>query len=115
MEVLKDFATLQTGLNVRDHLFTKLPVPKSDFTGQTIIVSGASSGLGLETARHLVRLKAEHIILAVRSEAKGAIRAALVPFQSGFSTLLATTLYCLSPPEQTQSSVGSTALFKMPP
>lgn len=49
----------------------KLPYPEHDFSGQTIIVTGANVGLGLEAARHFVRLNAEKVILAVRSVAKG--------------------------------------------
>ena len=45
--------------------------PTTSFSGQTIIVTGASAGLGLEATRHLVRLGAEKVILAVRNEAKG--------------------------------------------
>lgn len=46
--------------------------PTKKFTGQTIIVTGSNVGLGLEAARHLVRLDAAKVILAVRSLEKGA-------------------------------------------
>jgi retinol dehydrogenase-12 len=52
-------------------LFVKLPKPTKDFSGQTIIVTGSNTGLGLEAARHLSRLNATLIILAVRNQAKG--------------------------------------------
>lgn len=45
--------------------------PTNDFTGQTVVVTGSNTGLGLETARHLVRLNAEKVILAVRNLEKG--------------------------------------------
>jgi NAD(P)-dependent dehydrogenase (short-subunit alcohol dehydrogenase family) len=51
--------------------FERIPTPTSDFSGQTIIITGSNTGLGLETARHLLRLKAAKVILAVRSLAKG--------------------------------------------
>lgn len=51
--------------------FERIPAPTSDFSGQTIIVTGSNTGLGLEAARHLLRLKASKVILAVRSVAKG--------------------------------------------
>ena len=52
-------------------LFVTLPKPTKDFTGQTVIVTGSNTGLGLEAARHLSRLNATLIILAVRTIAKG--------------------------------------------
>ncbi|KAI9778379.1 MAG: hypothetical protein M1835_004957 [Candelina submexicana] len=47
------------------------PYPRTPFTNQTIIVTGANSGLGLEAARHFVRLNAAKLILACRSISKG--------------------------------------------
>jgi NAD(P)-dependent dehydrogenase (short-subunit alcohol dehydrogenase family) len=49
--------------------YAKLPVlaNSSTFSGQTFIVTGANNGLGLETARHLVRCSASRVILAVRN------------------------------------------------
>lgn len=55
----------------RSHLFLKLPVPSKSFAGLTVIVTGANSGLGLEAARHLVRLETTKVILAVRNLEKG--------------------------------------------
>ena len=51
--------------------WTALPYPTTSFTGQTIIVTGSNTGLGLEAARHFARLGASKVILAVRSIAKG--------------------------------------------
>ncbi|KIL86314.1 hypothetical protein FAVG1_10712 [Fusarium avenaceum] len=48
-----------------------IPLPTTSFLGQTIIVTGSNTGLGLEAARHFVRLDAEAVILAVRSLEKG--------------------------------------------
>ncbi|KAH7311029.1 hypothetical protein BKA65DRAFT_518493 [Rhexocercosporidium sp. MPI-PUGE-AT-0058] len=52
-------------------LLITLPGPTKDFTGQTCIVTGSNTGLGLEAARHLSRLNATLVILAVPSQAKG--------------------------------------------
>ena len=52
-------------------LVTRLPYPTADHSGQCIIVTGSNVGLGLEAARHFVRLKAEKVILAVRNLKKG--------------------------------------------
>ena len=48
-----------------------IPVPEQSFLGQTIIVTGANTGLGFEAAKHFVRLGAEKVILAVRTLSKG--------------------------------------------
>jgi NAD(P)-dependent dehydrogenase (short-subunit alcohol dehydrogenase family) len=45
-------------------------IAEHDLTGKTAIVTGASSGLGIETARALLSGHAE-VILAVRDTAKG--------------------------------------------
>lgn len=62
---------LSLGKFARSQLWLKLPYPQTKFSGKTIIVTGANSGLGLEAARHFVRLEAARVILAVRDKAKG--------------------------------------------
>ncbi|KAM0712710.1 hypothetical protein Q7P35_000157 [Cladosporium inversicolor] len=52
-------------------LFVRLPYPTSTFAGKTVIVTGSNTGLGKEAARHIARLGAETLILAVRSLEKG--------------------------------------------
>lgn len=41
----------------KSQLLTKLPYPSKKFTGQTLIVTGSNVGIGLEAARHFVRLE----------------------------------------------------------
>ncbi|RDW80313.1 WW-containing oxidoreductase [Coleophoma cylindrospora] len=62
-------------------LFVTPPLPQYDFTGQTFVITGGNTGLGLEAARHLVRLKAARIILGVRSLSRGeeAVRSLNIP------------------------------------
>lgn len=57
-------------------LFVTIPEQKTSFAGQTIIVTGSNTGLGLEAARHLIRLNASKVILAVRTLSKGEAAAA---------------------------------------
>jgi retinol dehydrogenase 12 len=45
--------------------------PTTTYEGQTVIVTGANVGLGFEAARHITRLGAAKVILAVRSLSKG--------------------------------------------
>ena len=48
-----------------------LPHPREDFTGKTVLVTGANTGLGLEAARHFVRLNAAKVVLGCRNPEKG--------------------------------------------
>lgn len=45
--------------------------PTQSFAGQTVIVTGSNVGLGFEAARHVYRLNAAKLILAVRTVKKG--------------------------------------------
>ncbi|KAL8719020.1 MAG: hypothetical protein Q9225_003921 [Loekoesia sp. 1 TL-2023] len=47
------------------------PIPEHRFDGQTVIVTGSNTGLGLQAAIHITRLGAEKVILAVRNVEKG--------------------------------------------
>ncbi|KAK8038715.1 Short-chain dehydrogenase/reductase family protein [Apiospora rasikravindrae] len=59
------------GHYLRSQFFTNIPAPTKDFSGHTIVVTGSNQGIGLEAARHFVRLKAAKVILAVRTVSKG--------------------------------------------
>jgi len=54
-------------------LFVTLPVPtgNSELSNQTIIVTGANTGLGYEASLHLSRLGLGTLIMAVRTTSKG--------------------------------------------
>ena len=64
-------------------LFIMPSYPTQDFTSQTIIVTGSNTGLGLEAARHLVRLNAARVILAVRTLSKGEAAKASIEASTG--------------------------------
>lgn len=55
----------------RSQLFVTPPIPTYDFQDQTIIITGANRGIGLEAARHLLKLNAKRVVLAVRSAKRG--------------------------------------------
>ncbi|BCS21939.1 uncharacterized protein APUU_30164S [Aspergillus puulaauensis] len=57
-------------------LFLQIPIPTTPFTSKTVLITGASSGLGKETAKHIARLGATKIILGCRSISKGEAAAA---------------------------------------
>ena len=56
---------------IKGQIIEGVPKPTTSFAGQTLIVTGANSGLGLEACKHLVRLHASRIVMAVRTVSKG--------------------------------------------
>ncbi|KAJ6561503.1 short-chain dehydrogenase [Mycena vulgaris] len=50
---------------------TPLKLEEADLTGQTVIVTGANRGLGLEAARHFSRMNVGRLIVACRDLAAG--------------------------------------------
>ncbi|OQD75992.1 hypothetical protein PENDEC_c005G03052 [Penicillium decumbens] len=51
--------------------FVRPSYPTRSFDGETVLVTGANVGLGLEAARHIVRLGAARVILGVRNVEAG--------------------------------------------
>ncbi|KAL8751747.1 MAG: hypothetical protein Q9199_006211 [Rusavskia elegans] len=47
------------------------PVPFHDLSGQTVLVTGANVGIGMEATRQLMAFKVARVIMAVRTPAKG--------------------------------------------
>lgn len=56
---------------VYNQFFVHPSLPNASFTNQTVIITGSNSGLGRETARHIARLGAQRVILAVRDTSAG--------------------------------------------
>ncbi|RWA10838.1 hypothetical protein EKO27_g4263 [Xylaria grammica] len=56
---------------IYSQLFVIPKSPNHSFAGQTIVVTGANSGLGLESARYFYKLGGAKLILAVRTVSKG--------------------------------------------
>jgi NAD(P)-dependent dehydrogenase (short-subunit alcohol dehydrogenase family) len=57
---------------LRSQLLYTPKVPQPDtFTGKTVVVTGANTGLGLEATRHFVRCGASTVIIACRTRSKG--------------------------------------------
>ncbi|KAL2852452.1 hypothetical protein BJY01DRAFT_96757 [Aspergillus pseudoustus] len=56
---------------VYNQLLVHPRLPPYTFADQTVIITGSNTGIGLETARHISRLGAHKVILAVRNLASG--------------------------------------------
>jgi retinol dehydrogenase-12 len=73
---------------LRSQLAFHPPFPTSTFEGQTVIVTGANTGLGREAAKHIVRLGAKLVILAVRDLCKGQAASEYVATQTGITDVI---------------------------
>ena len=59
------------GFMYRQKMAHPAPVPFHDLSGQTIIVTGANTGIGMEATRQLIDFKVTRVIMAIRNPAKG--------------------------------------------
>ncbi|KAJ6472051.1 putative short-chain dehydrogenase [Mycena sanguinolenta] len=76
------------GGHLSNHLFAKLPVPNSDLTGRTFILTGSNTGIGLAAAVHLARLNPAYLILGVRDLKKGEIAKSQIIAETGCSAVI---------------------------
>lgn len=79
---------------LRGQLLQTPPLPTKSLADRSILITGANSGLGLEAAKHLLRLNASHIILACRSleKAEGAKKEILK--SAGSNDMTKTQFHC---------------------
>ncbi|KIW12274.1 hypothetical protein PV08_09551 [Exophiala spinifera] len=72
----------------RYHFQKPLSEPRTRFTGKTIVVTGANSGLGFEAAAKFTALDASRVILAVRDIAKGQQAKTAIEERTGIRNVL---------------------------
>ncbi|KAJ2933351.1 hypothetical protein H1R20_g3738, partial [Candolleomyces eurysporus] len=73
---------------IQDQRFKIPPVIQVDLKGQTVIVVGANTGLGFETAKHFSRMGPAKLILACRNEEKGRAAVNKIREETGYSAEL---------------------------
>ena len=67
------FKALQAALSIPRYQWRNQPIllSEKECTGKTYIITGANSGLGLESVKHLVRFGAKKVVCACRSASRG--------------------------------------------
>ncbi|TFK22498.1 NAD(P)-binding protein [Coprinopsis marcescibilis] len=69
---------------VRLHRLLTPPVSKVDLTGRTVLVTGANTGIGFQTAKYFATMSPRKIIIACRNEEKGIAAVARIRQETGF-------------------------------
>ncbi|KAF5355361.1 hypothetical protein D9758_006116 [Tetrapyrgos nigripes] len=72
---------------VRDQRTPLAPVVKADLTGKTVVVTGASAGLGFEATKHFATMNPGRLILACRNQQKGEAAISDIQSSTGFSRM----------------------------
>lgn len=57
---------------LKDQWTPAAPVEKADLTGKTVLVLGANTGIGYEAAKHFATMKPARLVMACRSQERGA-------------------------------------------
>ena len=57
--------------SIIDSLRKAPPLVTADLSGQTVVVVGANTGIGFETAKHFAGMSPGKLVLGCRSEDKG--------------------------------------------
>ncbi|KAL4254011.1 NAD(P)-binding domain superfamily protein, partial [Pleurotus pulmonarius] len=60
------------------------PVEKDDLSGKTVVVIGANTGIGYETAKHFATMNPARLIMGCRNQEKGAAAVADLKESTGF-------------------------------
>ncbi|KAF4584689.1 NAD(P)-binding domain superfamily protein [Pleurotus pulmonarius] len=60
------------------------PVETTDLSGKTVLVVGANTGIGYETAKHFAAMNPARLIMACRSQEKGAVAVTNLKESTGF-------------------------------
>ncbi|TKA49972.1 hypothetical protein B0A49_13699 [Cryomyces minteri] len=79
--------------SLRGQMLQSPAIPSANLLGRTIIVTGANSGLGLDCAKHLVRLNVSRLIIACRDVNKGESAKKTIPETQSLPSNTATEVW----------------------
>ncbi|KAF5325747.1 hypothetical protein D9611_000466 [Ephemerocybe angulata] len=67
----------------KEQFWTVPPVATADLSGQTVVITGANTGLGFEAAKHFASMGPGKLVLGCRSEVKGREAAEKIKAETG--------------------------------